>query len=120
MAATHGDYIIVEREPECIDHEDVCMGTRCHIKILLRVGPNSSRIGRYLKRYISYTDKGYEWNEDPKHVMMLMEATGMWQAKPQLSHYSKDLGKSEPTVLDDLDAEYTVNYRSNACRVLDI
>ena len=76
-------------------------------------------MGRYLKRYICYIPGvGYEWNEDPTHVIKLLEATGKTQAKPQGSPSSKDVGKSDPEVLDELEPEDQTTYRSNTGRVL--
>ena len=72
-----------------------------------------------MKRYICYIPGvGYEWNEDPKHVIQLLEATGKTLAKPQGSPSSRDIGKSDPQVLDELEAEEQTTYRSNTGRVL--
>ena len=92
-----------------------------NVKVLDRVGPGATRMGRYLKRFISYVPgKGYEWNEDPLHVLKLLEAAGKAHAKPQGSPSSKDIGKSDPAVLDAPEPEDATWYRSNTGRVLYI
>ena len=102
LAALHGDDVIVEGEQEALDFLDQAIKPLCNVKVLPRVGPGATVMGRYLKRYICYIPGvGYEWNDDPKHVIQLLEATGKTLAKPQGSPSSKDIGKSDPQVLDE-------------------
>ncbi|CAK0841766.1 unnamed protein product [Prorocentrum cordatum] len=119
LAGLWGDDIIAEAESEGIDHLDAMISRLCNIKVLPRVGPGCSLMGRYLKRYICYVPGfGYEWNEDPKHVTMLLESTGKLKAKPQGSPCSKHIGRDDPAILDELDGESQTKYRSDTGRVL--
>jgi hypothetical protein len=121
LATLHGDDILVEGEPEAIDHLDAVIRPLCNIKILPRVGPNCSSMGRYLKRYICHVPGlGYEWNEDPKHAMMIVQNRGKVGAKAQGSPCSKEVGKSDPMALDLLAPEGTTAYRSDTGRILYI
>jgi hypothetical protein len=78
-------------------------------------------MGRYLKRYICHVPGlGYEWNEDPKHAMTIVQHRGKVGAKPQGSPCSKDTGKSDPMALDLLEPEGQTAYRSDTGRILYI
>ena len=64
------------------------------VKVLDRVGPRAAEHGQYLKRHIVYINgQGFEWLEDPKHLATM----------PQESPGSKDLAKSDPEALDELE-----------------
>jgi hypothetical protein len=121
MAALHGDDIIAEGESEALDRLDAALTPLCHLKVLPRVGPGGTSMGRYLKRYICYVpDMGYEWNEDPKHVVTIITNRGKAKAKPQGSPASKEVGKSDPKALDELCSEAMTEYRSDSGRILYI
>ena len=119
LAGLWGDDILAEAEDEGLDHLDAIIKQLCNIKVLPRVGPGHSQMGRYLKRYICYIPGvGFEWNEDPKHVAMLLESTGKSKAKPQGSPCSKCIGKDDPKSLDELVGDDATRYRSDTGRVL--
>ncbi len=74
-----------------------------------------------MKRHISYSPgRVHEWNEDPKHAMAIISNRGKDQAEPQGSPCSKDVGKSDPKVLDVLGSEEATECRSDIGRVLYI
>ena len=51
LAALHGDDVIVEGEQEALDFLDQAIKPLCNVKVLPRVGPGATVMGRYLKRY---------------------------------------------------------------------
>ena len=75
------------------------------VKVLDRVGPRAAERGQYLKRHIVYasTDRDSEWLEDPKHLAAILRNRSKVGAKPQSSPGSKDLGRSDPEALDELE-----------------
>ena len=74
------------------------------VKVLDRVGPGAAELGQYLKRHIPYiVGKGFEWLEDPKHIAAIIRNRSKMGAKPQSSPGSKDLAKTGPEALDELE-----------------
>ena len=74
------------------------------VKVLDRVGPRAAEHGQYLKRHIVYINgQGFEWLEDPKHLAAIIRNRSKVAAKPQSSPGSKDLGRSDPEALDELE-----------------
>ena len=74
------------------------------VKVLDRVGPRAAEHGQYLKRHIVYINgQGFEWLEDPKHLAAIIRNRSKVGAKPQSSPGSKDLEKSDPELLDELE-----------------
>ena len=56
------------------------------------------------KRHIAYIEgQGFEWLEDPKHLAAIITNRSKVGAKPQNSQGGKDLGKSDPEALDELE-----------------
>ena len=47
--------------------------------------------------------QGFEWLEDPKHLAAIIRNRSKTGAMPQSSPGSKDLGKSDPEALDELE-----------------
>ena len=104
MAAIHGDDIIAEGEPEKLDRLDEVLKQLVVVKVLDRVGPRAAEHGRYLKRHIVYINgQGFEWLEDPKHLAAIIRNRSEVGAKPQSSLGSKDLARSDPEALDELE-----------------
>ena len=104
MAAIHGDDIIAEGEPEKLDCLDEVLKQLVVVKVLDRVGPRAAEHGRYLKRHIVYINsQGFEWLEDPKHLAAIIRNRSEVGAKPQSSLGSKDLARSDPEELDELE-----------------
>ena len=104
MAAIHGDDIIAEGEPEKLDRLDEVLKQLVEVKVLDRVGPRAAEHGQYLKRHIVYINgQGFEWLEDPKHLAAIIRNRSKVGAKPQSSPGSKDLGRSDPEALDELE-----------------
>ena len=104
MAAIHGDDIIEEGEPEKLDRLDEVLKQLVVVKVLDRVGPRAAEHGQYLKRHIVYINgQGFEWLEDPKHLAAIIRNRSKVGAKPQSSPGSKDLGRSDPEALDELE-----------------
>ena len=104
MAAIHGDDIIAEGEPEKLDRLDEELKQLVEVKVLDRVGPRAAEHGQYLKRHIVYINgQGFEWLEDPKHLAAIIRNRSKMGAKPQSSPGSKDLGRSDPEALDELE-----------------
>ena len=104
MAAIHGDDIIAEGEPERLDRLDEVLKRLVVVKVLDRVEPRAAEHGQYLKRHIVYINgRGFEWLEDPKHLAAIVRNRSKVGAKPQSSPGSKDLGRSDPERLDELE-----------------
>ena len=104
MAAIHGDDIIAEGEPEKLDRLDEVLKRLVVVKVLDRIGPGAAEHGQYLKRHIVYIDRqGFEWLEDPKHLAAIIRNRSKMGAKPQSSPGSKDLGRTDPEALDELE-----------------
>ena len=104
MAAIHGDDIIAEGEPKDLDRLDEVLKKLVVVKVLDRVGPRAAELGQYLKRYIAYiVGQGFEWLEDPEHIAAIIRNRSKIGAKPQSSPGSKDLGKTDPEALDELE-----------------
>ena len=77
------------------------------VKVLDRVGPRAAEHGRYLKRHIVHINgQGFEWLEDPKHLAAIIRNRSKVGAKPQSSPGSKDLGRSDPEALDELEKRW--------------
>ena len=94
----------LEGEPEKLDRLDEVLKQLVVVKVLDRVGPRAAEHGQYLKRHIVYiNDQGFEWLEDPKHLAAIIRNRSKVGAKPQSSPGSKDLGKSDPEALDELE-----------------
>ena len=104
MAAIHCDDIIAEGEPEKLNLLDEVLKRLVVVKVLDRVGPRAAEHGQYLKRHIVYINgQGFEWLEDPKHLAAIIRNRSKVGAKPQNSPGGKDLGKSDPEALDELE-----------------
>ena len=104
MAAIHGDDIIAEGEPEKLDRLDEVLKQLVVVKVLDRVGPRAAEHGQYLKRHIVYiSGQGFGWLEYPKHLAAIIRNRSKVGAKPQSSPGSKDLGRSDPEALDELE-----------------
>ena len=72
--------------------------------MLDRVGPGAAELGQYLKRHIAYiVGQGFEWMEDPKHIVAIITNRSKMGAKRQSSPGSKDLGKTDPEALVELE-----------------
>ena len=104
MAAIHGDNIIAEGEPKDLDRLEKVLKKLVVVKVLDRVGPGAAELGQYLKRHIAYiVGQGFEWLEDPKHIAAIIGNRSKMGAKPQSSLGTKDLGKTDPEALDELE-----------------
>ena len=104
MAAIHGDDIIAEGEPEKLDRLDGVLKRLVVVKVLDRIGPGAGEHGQYLKRHIVYIEgQGFEWLEDPKHLAAIIRNRSKMEANPQSSPGSKDLGRTDPEALDELE-----------------
>ena len=53
--------------------------------------------------------QGFEWLEDPKHLAAIITNRSKVGANPQSSQGSKDLGKSDPEALDELEEESCIS-----------
>ena len=74
------------------------------VKVLDRVGPRAAEHGQHLKRHIVYINgQGFEWLENPKHLAAIIRKGSKVGAKPHSSSSSKDLGRSDPEALDELE-----------------
>ena len=103
MAAI-GDDMIADGEPEKLDRLDKVLKQLVVVKVLDRVGPRAAEHGQYLKRHIVYiSGQGFEWLEDPKHLAAIIRNCSKVGAKPQSSPGSKDLERSDPEALDELE-----------------
>ena len=69
----HGDDFLGEGEEEDLLKTDEAMVKEFDTKVLRRVGPGVDREGRYLHRVISWTEAGFGWAADPKHVDLILE-----------------------------------------------
>ena len=88
--------IIAEGEPEKLDRLDEALEQLVVVKVLDRVGPRAAEHGQYLKRHIVYINgQGFEWLEDPKHLAAII--------RNRFKEGRKDLGRSDPEVLDELE-----------------
>ena len=115
MAAIHGDDIMAEGEPEKLDRLDGVLKQLVVVKVLDRVGPRAAEHGQCLKRLVVYINgQGFEWLEDPKHLAAIIRNRSKVDAKPQCSPGSKDLGKSDPEALDELEEVEGKLYRQDS------
>ena len=104
MAAIHDGDIIAEGEPKDLDRLDEVLKKLVVVKVLDRVGPGAAELGQYLKRHIAYiVGHRPEWLEDPKHIAAIIRNRSKMGAKPQTHPGSKDLGKTDPEALDELE-----------------
>ena len=104
MAAIHGDDIIAEGLPEKLNRLDEVLKHLVVVKVLDRIRPGAVEHRRYLERHIAYIEgQGFEWLEDPKLFAAIARNRSKTGAKPQSSPGSKDLGKSDPEALDELE-----------------
>ncbi|CAK0833188.1 unnamed protein product [Prorocentrum cordatum] len=116
LASLWGDDIIAEAESKGIEHLGAMISLLFNIKVLPRVGPGCTLMGRSFKHCKCYLlGLGCEWNEDPKRAMMLLESTGKLKAKPQGGPCSKHIGRGDP---DELDGEAQTKHRSDTGRAL--
>ncbi|CAK0792935.1 unnamed protein product [Prorocentrum cordatum] len=56
----------------------------------------------FLKRTVSWTEKGFHWESDAKHARTVVEAYGKLLAAREISPASKSIGKEVPTALGKL------------------
>ena len=89
------------------------------VKVLDRIEPRAVEHGRYLKRHIVYVEgQRFECLEDPKHFAAINRNRSKAGAKPQSSPGSKDLGKSDPEALDELeDGEAKLHQQDTAISI---
>lgn len=92
------------------DHYDV--------KRFPRLGPGAGREGRYLKRLLGWPEGGYSWEADPIHAQRMIEDLEMQDAKPASTPGSKDAGKGENNLEDQLDAHRAAQLARNGGRGL--
>ena len=93
MAAIHGDDIIAEGEAKDLDRLDEVQKL-VEVKVLDRVGPGAAELGQYLKRHIAYIiGQGFEWLEDPKHIVAIIRKRSKMGAKSQRSPETRTSGK---------------------------
>ena len=72
-------------------------------------------VGQYLKRHIVYiSGQGFGWLEDPKHLAAIIRNRSKVGAKPQSSPISKDLGRTDPEALDELEEVEGKLYQQDA------
>ena len=97
-------WLIAEGEREKLVRLDEVLKRLVVVKVLDRVGQRAAEHGQYLMRHIVYINgQGFEWLEDPKHLAAIIRNSSKVGAKPQSSPSSKDLGKSDPEALDELE-----------------
>ncbi|CAK0843161.1 unnamed protein product, partial [Prorocentrum cordatum] len=58
--------------------------------------------GHFLKRTVSWTEKGFHCESDAKHARTVVEAYGKLPAAREISPASQSIGKKVPTALDRL------------------
>ena len=98
-----GEDIIADGEPEELGRLFEVLKRWVVVKVLGTIGPGVEEHGQYLKRYIvCIKDQGFEWLEDPKHLAAIIRNRSKIGAKPQSSLGSKDLGRCDPGVSDEL------------------
>ena len=98
-----------------MDRPDEVLKQLVVVKVLDRVGPRAAEHGRYLKRHIvCINGQGFEWLEDPKYLAEIVRNRSKVGAKPQISPGSKDLGRSDPEALDELEEVEGKLYQQDA------
>ena len=98
-----GEDIIADGEPEELGRLFEVLKRWVVVKVLGTIGPGVEEHGQYLKRYIvCIKDQGFEWLEDPKHLAAIIRNRSKIGAKPQSSPGSKDFGRCDPGVSDEL------------------
>ena len=103
MAAIHGDDIIAEEEPEKLNRLGEVLKQLVVVKVLDRIGPGAVEHGQYLKRHIVYIEgEGFDWLEDPKTLCCYHQKPFQDWCKAAELPGSKDLGRSDPEALDEL------------------
>ena len=79
-----------------------------------RIGPGATEHGRYLKRHIVYIEgQGCEWLENPKLFAATIRNRSRTGAKSPSSTGSKDLEKSDPEALDELEDAEAKRYQQD-------
>ena len=56
-----------------------------------------------MRHIVCIEGQGFEWLEDPKHLAAFIRNRSKVGAKPQSSPGSRDLGRSDPEALDELE-----------------
>ena len=101
MAAIHGDDIVAEGEPEKLDRLDEVLKQLVMVKVLDRVGPRAPETWTVPEQtHRSHQRSGIR---DPNHLAATIRNRSQVGAMPQSSPGSKDLGKSDPEALDELE-----------------
>ena len=96
--------IIAEGEPEKLNRLDEVLKQLVVVKVFDRIETGAVEHGQYLKRHIVYVEvQGFEWLEDPKHLAAIIRGPFQdWCTAAELPG-SKDLGRSDPGVSDELE-----------------
>eukprot|EP00971_Amphidinium_carterae_P179149 3553530-Amphidinium_carterae.1 len=57
--AVHGDDFIAEGLPEGLDNLDAVISENFDAKVMPRIGPGASQLGKYLGRLIRWSSSGF-------------------------------------------------------------
>lgn len=118
LLVIHGDDVLTEGEPEQLDKTDGMMERHFLVKILPRIGPGGVSEGQFLHRIISWCEKGFEYEGDPKHIKLLAEDLELTEASAADTPVSKATGTNDPRALEPLPAREVKVFQQNAGRVL--
>ena len=77
----HGDDFLASGESDDLDRLDELMVQAFETKVLPRIGPPEAggqvAKGDHLRRIISWSEKGYSWEADPKYAKGLIDQMGL-------------------------------------------
>jgi len=70
----HGDEFMAREAPLSFDVLGILLEHQFEIKKLHRVGPGASREGPCLKGNLTWSEKGFGWQQDESHSMKMVDA----------------------------------------------
>jgi hypothetical protein len=115
----HGDDFFGEGEKDSLDWFDKVMIKHFDVKIMPRIGPpefgGQATSGEHLRCTVSWSEKGFTWAGNTKHVNDLVELMGFTEdSKGCDTPSTKDTGKGVRTSLDPLNSADASHFRSAA------
>jgi hypothetical protein len=115
----HGEDFLASGDLQSLEKLCVFSANLFEIKLIGKVGPGLSARVFFLKRQISWTEDGFEWLGDERHVKRLAQIWNIEGCKPTVSPGAKATGHNRDC-LDLLSQEETSLFRSAAGAVAHI
>ena len=114
----HGDDFLSVGSSKDLDALDKVLKQHLKLKILPRIGPGASDKGIYLHREIRWSQKGFTYEADPKHVEIIIKELGFENNTKGLTTPLQKVTSKTSDALDLLDPQEASNFRSIAGRLL--